>query len=535
MSLTRDAIRGLTLAGIAVLSGCGAGSGATEETERPGASKSGLSAEERLAACDEDPRVIAGLVSRRVCAGGDIFFNETFEGNGRTCGTCHSAFNNTTLDVPFIQTLPPSDPLFVFQTNPALAELEGHDSVFMAATIRENVDGFGPSPMNFVNRSVPHVLSMATSIEPDTGDGTTNPPVHRTGWSGDGAPDDGSLRAFLTGAITQHYPKTLAREPGVDFRLPTELELDLVEEFQLALGRLNELDLTQVNIFDPVANEGRLAFMDPQRGRCNVCHFNAGANSQDTGKNANFDTGNRAIPAGFGLGTRPDGGPMFDGGFGGGLGAPDFDVFNFDPESPGVPNSYGNGTFNTPPLIEAADTPPFFHNNQDNLSDIEDAVFFYIDFPFTVSPVARELEARFGSPIQFSTEDGFAIGRFLRVLNVAFNLDIAKQRLEAVQTLVNQFHDTRADIQIKLIELAEAEIDDALQVLTSQRTPQPFLPVTVDRLGLAKTEIAAALAPGATWSVRQNRVSNALARVANARDQLGSNIDFQLGSGNLLF
>jgi hypothetical protein len=60
--------------------------------------------------------------------------------------------------------------------------------------------------------------------------------------------------------------------------------------FQLALGRTNELDLTQVNLFDADANAGRLAFMDPQRGRCNVCHFNAGANSQDSGKNRNFDT-----------------------------------------------------------------------------------------------------------------------------------------------------------------------------------------------------------------------------------------------------
>ena len=521
------------IASAAFIAACGAEPDATESVDQV---SSALTAQQRLAACAQDPRVIAGLVSQRLCAGADIFFNETFAGNGRTCGTCHSASNNTTLDVPFIDTLPESDPLFVFETVPALFELEGHDSIHIAATIRENVEGFASPPQNFVNRSVPHVLSLVTSIAPDTGDGSTNPPVQRTGWSGDGAPGDGSLRSFLTGAVTQHYPKTLARVPGVDFRLPSSLELDLVNEFQLALGRLNDLDLTQVNIFDPVANQGRQAFMDPQRGRCNVCHFNAGANSEDTRKNRNFDTGNRAIIGGIGIGTRPDGGPMFDAGFGGGLGAPNFDVFNFDPTTPGFPNSFGDGRFNTPPLIEAADTPPFFHNNQDNSRDIEEAVFFYLGpFPFTISPAARELEARFGSPIQFSTEDGFAIARFLRVLNIAFNLDTAKQRLDAVMTLVNRFHDTRADIQIKLIRLAEAEIDDALGVIQSPRTAQPFLPVSVDRLGLAKAEIALALAPGATWQTRQSRVSVAISRVLNARDHLGANINFQLGKGNLLF
>jgi hypothetical protein len=156
-------------------------------------------------------------------------------------------------------------------------------------------------------------------------------------------------------------------------------------------------------------------------------------------------------------------------------------------------------------------------------------------FPFGLSPAARELEARFGTPINFSTEDGFAIARFLRVLNVAFNLDIAKQRLNATQTLVSRFHETRSDVQLALIKLAEAEIDDALVVLQSARTAQPFLPVSVDRLGLAKAEIASALAAGATWQTRQSRVSAAISRVQNARDQLGANINFQLGQGNLLF
>src|SRR5262249_41381656 len=156
--------------------------------------------------------------------------------------------------------------------DPNLANLET-SRVRSDGAILENVDGF-EDPMNkFVVRGVPHVLSMATSLAPDSpGDGTTVPPNQRTGWSGDGAPGTGTLREFLTGAVTQPYPNTLARQPGVDFRLPTDDELDLTLAFQLSLGRTNELDLTQVNLADADANDGRLAFLDPLRGRCDFCH-----------------------------------------------------------------------------------------------------------------------------------------------------------------------------------------------------------------------------------------------------------------------
>ena len=48
---------------------------------------SALTAADRLAACASDPRVVTGLATQQICAGADIFFNETFNGNGRTCGT----------------------------------------------------------------------------------------------------------------------------------------------------------------------------------------------------------------------------------------------------------------------------------------------------------------------------------------------------------------------------------------------------------------------------------------------------------------
>src|SRR5262245_29938836 len=45
--------------------------------------------EERVLGCIVDPRVIAGAVSVDICAGADLFLRETFDGNGRSCATCH--------------------------------------------------------------------------------------------------------------------------------------------------------------------------------------------------------------------------------------------------------------------------------------------------------------------------------------------------------------------------------------------------------------------------------------------------------------
>ena len=52
-----------------------------------------------------------------IAEGEDLFFNETFEGNGRTCGTCHPKDNNFTIDPAFIAKLPANDPLFVAESD----------------------------------------------------------------------------------------------------------------------------------------------------------------------------------------------------------------------------------------------------------------------------------------------------------------------------------------------------------------------------------------------------------------------------------
>jgi hypothetical protein len=540
-SSTAGPVIGIRIAA-AVFAAAAVSCGVSDSSQPPvavAAATSAVTPNQRLAACAKDPRVVTGLASTEVCAGANLFFQETFGGNGRTCASCHPVEHNFTIDAGFIATLPQSDPLFVFETDPDLAGLET-PSLRSMGGILENVDDVGTfvDPTHkFVIRSVPHLLSLETSVTADTADpATTTSPVDRTGWGGDG----GSLHDFANTAIKQHFTRRLDRVEGVDFRLATSQELDLMEKFQRQLGRLNELDLGQVNLFDALAQEGKAAYLDPMRGRCQVCHANGGANFQDTSKNRNFDTGTRFAPNHDTTVPFFDGVFLLDGGFGGkGLAQPNIEVGQ--PSTPPRIDGFGNDTFNTPPVIEAADTLPAFHTNAFGgpgvlggppINNIENVVTFYAGL-FNQSPAAAALTMQFGAPANVGP-DITSIARFLRALNIALNLDMAKQRLRASQTLLNQFHDQQVATQQRLIQLAAAEIDDALGVLQDAATPQPFYPIAVSRLGDAKTEIAAALA-ARTAAQRQGPLSNAISRVENARDQIGANITFTLGTGNLFF
>jgi hypothetical protein len=172
-----------------------------------------------------------------VAKGEQIFFNETFEGNGRTCGTCHRAEDNFGLSPAFIATLPADDALFVAERNPDLANNFENPRLMRAlGLILENQDGFDDLANDFNMRGVPHTLALPTSVNSQAGP--------RTGWSGDGAPGDGSVRSFSTGAVIQHFPLTLNRIAGVDFRLPTDDELDALEAFMLSLGRQSATPVT---------------------------------------------------------------------------------------------------------------------------------------------------------------------------------------------------------------------------------------------------------------------------------------------------
>jgi hypothetical protein len=318
-----------------------------------------------------------------------------------------------------------------------------------AGLILENLDGFDDLANKFVMRGVPHTLAMRTSLNPAAFDGTTNPPTERTGWSGDGSPGSGTLREFAIGAVTQHFTKTLNRVPGVDFRLPTPHELDAMEAFQRFLGRNEDPDLGKLKpkLKNVVVRKGLEIFInsDPAKGpagKCAQCHENAGASisagPNGSKVNANFATGVEAladIPADL---IDPQRNPP-DGGFG-------------REKVNGVPG-FGNGTFNTPPLVEAADTPPFFHNNA--VSTIEGAVAFFNSDAFNKSP-----SGQFLGGIRLEPAHIEAIAAFLRVLN-------ALENIRASLELKNFVLDARAGDQTEkaLLKIALAEQEDVIEVL----------------------------------------------------------------------
>ena len=425
-----------------------------------------------------------GPMQQLVDRGEELFFEETFAGNGRTCGTCHPAENNFTIDPAFIATLPDDDPLFVAEQIPALEEnFEDPGMMRSLGLILENVDGFGDLENRFVLRGVPHTLGLPTSMGVDP---TAGFPAEATGWSADGAPGGGSLREFAIGAVTQHFPLSLNRTPGVDFRLPTDLELDAMEAFQLSLGRQADIDLAALAMRDLFAARGKVLFSG--EGRCNGCHLNGGGNFFLTpGVNANFDTDVENLVPSRERERRP-----VDGGFG---------------TSPGtIETGFGTGAFNTPTVIEAADTPPFFHNN--TAETLEDAIRFYRTSTFRRSPVSQALG---GLSISLNQNDIEDIGAFLRVLN-------ALENVRSASHMASRARDTGEDGKAaSLLVLAAAETNDGVGVLLGARGG-----IGIHRTDAVQDLLAAAntlLTASGTGHppTRRNLIDSALARLQAAR------------------
>ena len=383
-----------------------------------------------LAGCQApppDPQ--AALIAK----GRELFFNETFNGNGRTCGTCHPENNNFTIDPAFIAALPKNDPLFVAEFDPNLTQnFENPRLMREFGLILENLDGFDDLANKFVMRGVPHVLALRTSVGSDQGP--------RTGWSGDGAPGDRSLRSFAVGAVIQHFTKTLNRVAGVDFRLPADAELDALEAFMLSLGRQQELRLP-LPLKGTVAKRGQEIFLDDRLGKCNICHSNAGATAVLGGKNvgnANFDTGIEALPDQPARLT--------------GEKVPRDDGF-------GVP---GDRTFNIAPLVEAADAGPFFHNNA--IETIEGAVGFYDGESFNDSPAGRLLASMDpeGKGIELDGTQIVAIAAFLRIVNALENI---RQSIDFLEQSARQGFFQRQE-SATLLGRALDETADSIRVLS---------------------------------------------------------------------
>jgi cytochrome c peroxidase len=383
-------------------------------------------------------------VATKVDQGGNLFNGETFQGNGRTCATCHVANLNFALPPSNIQSRFSAvsstfDPLFIGETNPSsfdagfdfnLNTLVLTDTVSSAAPcigtlqgiitsgsgatakvlaqvsptkylvyggmnpalsgsvsdsnscsgtvasitagslgaitgsptlglenpkrmrtsadtvnfpqgrglILENIDGFPPTAPVF--RKSPHLLNL-------------NQRFGSFGLSGNIA----NLQLFATGAVTQHFPRTLARNSGgsdPDFRLPTPDELAAMEAFMRSLDFPAGTDPNKFNVnrfvLTAAQQRGFNAFFGD--GKCSFCH--SGAILSDL---TPFNTGvvNQTINSAA------------------------VDNLPCEPST-----ACGSRTFMTRQLFNIANLGPFFHDG--SAATLQDVLAFYNSSVFANSP-----------------------------------------------------------------------------------------------------------------------------------------------------
>ena len=418
-------------------------------------------------AVDANQANLASVMGAEIAEGRRLFINETFGGNGRTCTTCHRLDNNHTIDPKYIATLPANDPLFIAETNPALANLEKPQLMRQLGLILTNIDGFDKPA---IMRSVPHTLGLAKSmttellVNPNGGLGEfalDQDFANALGWSGDGSVGTGSLREFTIGAIVQHFPKTLARVPGSDFRLPTDPELNAIQAYMLSVGRSQDVNLTKMTFSSPVVQRGMVLFNvknNPKvnnvpvlgtSANCNGCHSNAGAISSTTGGNPTRNTGIEFMKDQPAVLIDPT--LAMDGGIG------DVDTKGWCTDNDDTtPCSYGEARFNSPSLIEAADTAPFFHNN--SVNSIEEAVAFYNTPEFNTSP-GHLTSSGADRTVQISSSQVVAVAQFLRAINALENIRNSNALLDQAKLL-------NGSNGKELTRLAMADTQDAIEVLT---------------------------------------------------------------------
>jgi hypothetical protein len=234
---------------------------------------------------------------------------------------------------------------------------------------------------------------------------------------------------------------------------------------------------------DVVAQRGQAIFLDGRLGKCNFCHENAGANANfGAGPigNQNFDTGVENLPDQPAKPTAQR--------------VPRDDGF-------GIP---GDGTFNTPSLVEAADTPPFFHNNA--VATIEGAVAFYNGDAFYNSPAGRLLAGATGSGIKLDATQVQAVASFLRVINALENIRQATELLQATRKAGGHGRTAPGSP----LRQAVAETEDAIEVLADA----DLHPLAIRHLERARDAARKALRG---WARVDSRLAEALAALEAAR------------------
>jgi cytochrome c peroxidase len=395
-------------------------------------------------------------VAAQVAQGGNLFNGESFQGNGRTCATCHISTLNFALPPSNIQSrfktvATTFDPLFIGESNPSsfdagfdfnlntlvltdtvqsgapcIGTLQGiitngsgakakvltqvspttylvyggmnpalsgtvSDGNSCSGTVAsitagslgaivgspvpgledpkrmrtsvdtvnfpqgrglilENIDGFSGAPNVF--RKSPHLLNLNERFSP-------------FGLSGSVF----DLQTFATGAVTQHFPRTLARNSGgsnPDFRLPTGDELAAMEAFMRSHEFPPGTDPNKFNlnnfIVTAAQQRGSNAFFGA--AKCSFCHS----------------------------GTVLAGGGIFNTGVvNQTINSAAMDNLPCEPSSP-----CGSRAFSVRQLFNIANLGPFFHDG--SAATLKDVLAFYNSSNFANSPGSTGFSGPINTP-----------------------------------------------------------------------------------------------------------------------------------------
>jgi hypothetical protein len=171
-----------------------------------------------------------------------------------------------------------------------------------------------------------------------------------------------TLGDFAAGAVAQHFPRSLNRVSGVDFRPPTTEEKAAMDAFQQTRSVPADENF-DLNLFATTTAQiaGRALFFGS--AKCSKCHNGTvlattdGSISGKTG-NANFNTGVDAMPINTGIDLLPT-------------------------------EASGMREFNTPALFNVKNHVPLFHNAA--VATVHQAVEFYSSSAFQNSPAAAQI------------------------------------------------------------------------------------------------------------------------------------------------
>lgn len=287
-----------------------------------------------------------------------LFFEETFGGNGRTCGSCHLE-PSFTITPEQIARLPRNDPLFK-------GKLDVNKQFIDRALFQYPLGGTSTFDPEFVvQRATPGLFNMK-GTEPFLADGR--------------AP---SLAAVIIGATLLHL-----LDGAVDKRnerLPTTDEIEAMVAFQ-------------ESVHEPDNNRGRRGMSEEtaagqalfnSKAACSTCHF------------GQLFTDNNFHNTGVVNDTEGD----ID------VGDLPFDPGRCHLDSNGNDCETSGANFNTPQLRGVRGTGPYFHNN--SRATLRRVVEFYNSDLFTFGPANQRLGI---GPLNLTEEEVDAITAFLKSL-----------------------------------------------------------------------------------------------------------------------